>query len=71
MCEGLARFLEKNAAHIGQLNSPLRPLQQCRLKLCFQLADLMTEGRLRNAQGRRCAAKVQEFGNCHEVAEMP
>jgi hypothetical protein len=44
--------------------------EELHAKLAFEALDLLTEGRLRNAQYLRCARKVSGFCDLNEVFEL-
>jgi hypothetical protein len=65
------RFRQERPAGIGELYLSRGAQQKLHLDLFLQLADLLTERRLRDVEPLGRATEVELIGQRHEIAEVP
>ena len=68
--EDVFRLAQEYATGVGQRHVMPAPFEKRDADLCFQLADLLTERRLRGMEPRGGAREVELVGHRHEVPEM-
>src|SRR5690606_27195369 len=68
--QGLAGFLEKQPAGVGQRHVPVAALEQAHPEFLFQGLDLLAQRRLGNAQHLSGAAEMQLLGDGDEIAQV-
>src|SRR5262249_35060810 len=64
------RFFQEHASGIGQLHASLRPVKKGGLQLSLEAPDLLAQGRLRDAQPRGGAPKMELLGDGEEVTQV-
>jgi hypothetical protein len=65
------RVPEQHPARLGERDAPPGPREQLHPELALELADLLAERRLRDAEPRGGAAEVQLLRDRHEVPQVP
>ena len=68
--ERSTRFIEKDSAGIGNLDSRRRSLEQLHTYLLLQLPNLPGERWLRYVQTQRRAPKAALFGDCNKISQV-
>ena len=68
--EDAADLVEERAARGGELDAAVGAVEQHDVQLALELADLLAERGLRDAQARRGAAEMQLLRDGQEVAEV-
>ena len=61
--QGLAGRCQPDRAPVAE--------EQALAELCFQAADLLADGRLRDRDPLRRSGEVAFFGDCHKVGKLP
>ena len=69
--EDPTRLVQHGGAGRGERDAALRTGEQLHTQLRLELADLLTDGRLRNVQPLGRAPEVQFLGDGDEVPQMP
>src|SRR6266540_1931573 len=64
------RFDEEGPTGVRQRDSAIRPMEETDAELALEVADLLTERRLRDVQALRGSTEMQLFGDRHEVPEV-
>ena len=70
MSQDDSRFLNEEPAGVGQLDMTLGPVEQRNPKFCFQLSNLLAEGRLAEVEPLRRMAEVESVGDGDHVPQM-
>src|SRR4030095_5259463 len=70
LTEDLVGFADNSDSSFGQAHFPLGPVEQLDAELFFQLAYLLTQGRLADVETYGGAAEMQFFSHGDEVTQV-
>ena len=69
--QDLPRAVHEQPARLREVHAAGGPLEQLGAELCFELPDLLRQGRLCHVELLRCTSEVTLLGDREEVAQVP